>query len=176
MVRYITGDATQPIFPATHGTRIIAHVCNNVGRWGRGFVLALSERWPWLRKVYRSWYAKLPPERQVLNQTEFSLGGVQLVNVGYKMYVANLVAQSGIRPLGNQPPIRYDALQECLDWLGDFAEENFDKPSIHSPRIGCGLAGGEWSRVLEIIGDTIDRRGIQFLVYDLPGSKNFREA
>lgn len=40
---YLTGDATAP---GGTGTRIIAHVCNDIGHWGKGFVLAISKRWP----------------------------------------------------------------------------------------------------------------------------------
>ncbi|MBV8077676.1 MAG: Appr-1-p processing protein, partial [Planctomycetaceae bacterium] len=37
-IRYLRGDATQP--QAT-GPRIIAHLCNDQGGWGQGFVAAL---------------------------------------------------------------------------------------------------------------------------------------
>ena len=39
---YLKGDATKP---EGLGTKIIAHVCNDVGLWGKGFVLAVSKRW-----------------------------------------------------------------------------------------------------------------------------------
>ncbi len=41
-IKYITGDATNP---EADGLRIIVHVCNDIGGWGRGFVLALSNKW-----------------------------------------------------------------------------------------------------------------------------------
>lgn len=167
MVKYITGDATQPTSPTAQGNCVIAHVCNDIGKWGKGFVLAISSRWPWIRKEYIAWKSGLPPHPQVVGQTAFRLGGVQLVQVGPNLYVANLIAQHGIRQ-GSQPPIRYEALQECLDWLGNYAKEHLQNPSIHAPRLGCGLAGGKWETVLPIIeNSTITRRGIPFLVYNL---------
>jgi hypothetical protein len=42
-IDYRTGDATDPV---GEGARIICHVCNDIGGWGRGFVVALSKRWP----------------------------------------------------------------------------------------------------------------------------------
>ncbi|MEV6001124.1 Appr-1-p processing protein, partial [Streptomyces griseomycini] len=27
------------------GVKVIAHVCNDIGGWGKGFVLAVSRRW-----------------------------------------------------------------------------------------------------------------------------------
>mgnify|MGYP002351074259 FL=1 len=39
---YLKGDATKP---EGLGPRIIAHICNDVGLWGKGVVLAISKRW-----------------------------------------------------------------------------------------------------------------------------------
>jgi O-acetyl-ADP-ribose deacetylase (regulator of RNase III) len=38
--------------------------------------------------------------------------------------------------------------------------------SVHMPRIGCGLAGGEWSKVEPIIRETLSKAGIEVTVYD----------
>jgi hypothetical protein len=37
-IRNLTGDATRPI---GRGNKIIAHVCNDQGRRGKGFVMAI---------------------------------------------------------------------------------------------------------------------------------------
>jgi O-acetyl-ADP-ribose deacetylase (regulator of RNase III) len=42
-ISYLQGDATSP---QAKGNKIIAHICNDLGRWGKGFVLAISKRWP----------------------------------------------------------------------------------------------------------------------------------
>ncbi len=36
-ITYLTGDATQP---QSAGPKLIVHVCNDIGGWGRGFVVA----------------------------------------------------------------------------------------------------------------------------------------
>lgn len=41
-INYTTGDATQP---TGAGPKIIVHICNDIGGWGRGFVVAISNRW-----------------------------------------------------------------------------------------------------------------------------------
>jgi len=41
-INYVKGDATNP---ASIGNKIIAHVCNDIGGWGKGFVMAISKRW-----------------------------------------------------------------------------------------------------------------------------------
>ena len=51
-VVYLTGDATCP---QARGVKVIAHVCNDLGGWGKGFVLAISERWALPEAEYRAW-------------------------------------------------------------------------------------------------------------------------
>lgn len=53
MINYIVGDATDP---KVEGNKIIAHVCNDIGAWGRGFVLTLSRKFPEAERSYRRWY------------------------------------------------------------------------------------------------------------------------
>ena len=65
-IKYITGDATQPV---GEGNKIIVHVCNDVGGWGRGFVMALSKRWKEPEMKYREW----PRTRKTLNWEKFNL-------------------------------------------------------------------------------------------------------
>ncbi len=48
---YTTGDATAP---KGDGPKIIPHVCNDIGGWGSGFVLALSARWAAPEAAYRA--------------------------------------------------------------------------------------------------------------------------
>jgi hypothetical protein len=50
----LIGDATKP---EGAGVKIIAHVCNDIGAWGRGFVLALSKLSPAPERAFREWYA-----------------------------------------------------------------------------------------------------------------------
>ncbi|MQY33582.1 hypothetical protein SRB17_15430 [Streptomyces sp. RB17] len=38
--------------------------------------------------------------------------------------------------------------------------------SVHMPRIGCGLAGGTWSRKEPFITERLVKRGIEVTVYD----------
>ncbi|MBV9509840.1 MAG: Appr-1-p processing protein, partial [Caulobacteraceae bacterium] len=52
-ITYLKGDATQP---TGKGNKIIAHICNDLGGWGKGFVLALSKRWPQPEAAFRQWY------------------------------------------------------------------------------------------------------------------------
>lgn len=154
-IDYRTGDATQPI---GSDPKIIAHVCNDIGGWGRGFVMALSNRWPEPERKYREWYA----ERR---SNDFGLGAVQLVTVDNGLWVANMIGQRDVRRVDGVPPIRYDALAECLGRLAEHAVER--TASVHMPRIGAGLAGGDWERIEGIILEQLLPH-VSVTVYDLP--------
>ena len=153
-IQFLIGDATHPV---GDGNKIIAHVCNDVGKWGQGFVLAVSARW---RKPEAE-FLKLHARQSLI------LGAVQLVPVRKTIWVANMIAQRDVRFHDGVPPIRYDALLECLKQLGFHAHQL--RASLHMPRIGCGLAGGQWDKVEKLIKDWLP--GTRVYVYDLPGAR-----
>lgn len=161
IINYVTGDATQPIkVPAT-----IAHVCNDIGVWGGGFTGALSRRWRQPEEGYRQWSSRL-----FTTAVGFELGQVQIVEINDDISVANMIAQHriGIDPVTG-PPIRYDALAECLKTVNDWAE--YYEMTIHMPRIGCGIAGGRWNEVEPLIRKNCT---VPVYVYDLPRMRNAR--
>lgn len=154
LIHYTKGDATQP---QQEGNNIIVHVCNDIGGWGRGFVLALSRRWKEPEQQYRAWFA---------SQEDFALGNVQFVQVEAQLWVANLIGQRGIKSdQSGNPPLRYDALAQGLRKVADYASTI--SASVHMPRIGCGLASGRWEEVEPLITLHLIQNGISVTVYDL---------
>lgn len=120
--------------------------------------MALSRRWPEPEREYRRWYR----ERA---DNDFGLGAVQFVKVDDDLQVANMVAQHGLRPTVAGPPIRYEALDRCLNILADQAAK--DGATVHLPRIGAGLAGGDWGRIQEMIAAALSARFVRGTVYAL---------
>jgi len=155
-IDYRVGDATLPV---GDGPKVIVHVCNDRGGWGRGFVVALSRRWLEPERRYREWHAGRA-------DNDFALGAVQFVSVADGLWVANLVGQAGFRTENGRPPVRYDAIEWGLAAVADFARER--GASVHMPRIGCGLAGGRWEDVEPILLATLGAAGVPVTVYDLP--------
>jgi O-acetyl-ADP-ribose deacetylase (regulator of RNase III) len=153
-LNYIKGDATAPI---RTGNKIITHVCNDIGGWGRGFVLALSKRWSAPEREFKNWYK---------SGANFLLGEVIFVQVEKNTWVANMIGQHDIKPdkEGN-PPVRYEAIGKALSKVAEFATEI--KASVHMPRIGCGLAGGTWDKMEPVIIQELAEKGIPVMVYDL---------
>jgi|SRR5688572_4307678 len=153
-IEYVKGDATSP---SCEGNKIIVHVCNDIGGWGRGFVLAISAKWKDPEENYRSWY---------LSGINFGLGEAQFVKVESDIWVANLIGQRDIKPgKDGIPPIRYAAVAMALDKVADKTLEL--TASVHMPRIGCGLAGGTWDKMEEIVLEKLTNKGIEVTVYDL---------
>jgi len=151
----VRGDATSP---QAKGQKIIAHVCNDLGGWGKGFVVALSRRWPEPERDYRAWHRDRA-------HNDFGLGAVRLVRVRPDLRVANMIGQHGMRTGSKGPPIRYEAVQRCLWSVGDAALES--DASVHMPRIGCGLAGGKWERIEPLVRAALCERGVPVTVYDV---------
>lgn len=158
MIQYTIGDATKP---QGQGSKIIAHVCNNVGAWGRGFVLSLTKEHPESERAYRAWYQENSP----WDKKAFMLGEVQLVQTKPDVWVANMIGQHGILSReGEPPPVRYDAIRSCLQEV--FIDAKRLNATVHMPRIGCGLAGGEWNRIEKIVEETLVSQGVSVTVYD----------
>ncbi|MDT0264834.1 macro domain-containing protein [Streptomyces sp. DSM 44915] len=153
-LRIIPGDATDP---QAKGPKIIAHVCNDIGGWGKGFVLALSRRWPEPEREYRRWHRERAGN-------DFGLGAVGLVRVRPDVWVANMVGQRGIKTGSKGVPIRYEAVERCLGTVAEHAGTL--GASVHMPRIGCGLAGGKWERIEPLIERTLLARAVPTTVYD----------
>lgn len=148
MIQYFTGDATTPI---GDGPKIIAHITNNSGGWGRGFVLAVSRKWRQPEQCYRT-------------TEHHALGVCSLVWVGPELWVANLCAQDGYTSHDRPVAVDYGALGACLDALCDQALHH--EASVHCPRIGCGLGGGRWETVEALLTQRLVANGVPVTVYD----------
>lgn len=159
-ITYLEGDATRPI---GEGNKIICHICNNVGGWGAGFVLAISARWSAPEAAYRA-------------KDKYILGTADIIPVEHNkrnetIAVANMIAQHDISDKKVKgvkdeditvPPIRYGAVRLALSIVNDYAYKN--GYTLHMPRIGCGLAGGEWELIEVILKQVIS---VDTFVYDL---------
>ncbi len=150
MINYIVGDATEPI---GNGEKFIFHVVNDIGVWGAGFVKALSAKWPEPEKIYREAHP-------------YILGYCSLASIDLSLFVVNMVAQHGTISKSNPHPLKLDALADCFEAIKPYICYLGDSPSIHMPRIGCGLGGGSWDEVEPVIKKHLS--DFDVYVYDLP--------
>lgn len=146
-IHYVVGDATNP---QTEGNKIICHICNDIGAWGAGFVLAISKKWKQPEIAYR-------------NMKKRPLGHADFIRVTPDIMVANMIGLHDVKSDENgNPPIRYAAVRVALNTVNDMAYRTGS--TIHMPRIGCGLAGGQWSEIEKILKEVMT---VDVYVYDL---------
>ena len=155
-IHFIKGDATNPIDynDKREQIKLIVHICNDVNRFGKGFVAALAKKWP---QTKASFHAMTNP----------MLGDVDFCWIkDSELCVANMIAQHNIYCVYDKktrqkiPPIRYEALRSCLKRVSDevltlTAYHPNTEITVHMPRIGCGLAGGKWELVEPILKETV---------------------
>lgn len=162
-ITYVDGDASRP--DVTPGAiNVIVHVCNDVGGWGAGFVLALSREHPEVERAYRAWAQE--GEHQYATGP-FRLGEYQIAPTQKSgdLYVCNLIGQvaPGSR---KQAPVRYEAIRTALRRLAGVLATSERPAYIHAPRFGSGLAGGKWETIEQIIEDEVIAQGIPVTIYD----------
>jgi len=107
--------------------------------------------------------------------SSYDLGTVDYVTVEEDIAVCNMIGQestAGRNKHAALPPIRYVAIEYALRQivltynLAEIGGSNLF--SVHMPRIGSGLAGGNWKIIETIIEETLCKAGIDVTVYDLP--------
>ena len=169
-LNYVKGDATQPVGP--EGPKFIIHCCNDIGVWGAGFVLAISRRWPEPEEAYYAW------EKE---KNGLRLGHTQIVKVEENLWVVNMIGQRGVGwdpnhvwPHKRTPPIRYKAIRHALREV-EFETRQprhqglYKRVTVHCPRFGAGLAGGDWNVIEQLIREELVERGVHVTVYDFDG-------
>lgn len=149
-VIYKKGDATNP----QEQNVVIAHGCNNKGAWGAGFVIPLGNKYPAAKVGYHQWDHK-------------ELGSIQLIRVNPNVHVCNMVTQILGTMDGWLIPFRYQSFAECLIRLRQKMLQK-ELKTLVMPRVGAGLAGGNWQTIELIINKVFDKTDIRVIIYDRP--------
>ncbi|WP_223165596.1 hypothetical protein [Lentzea indica] len=74
-----------------------------------------------------------------------------------------MIGQHGLRRTAEGSPIRYHALESCLEKLAEHARQR--NATVHMPKIGGGLAGGDRDRIESIASRAL--AGVPTTVYVL---------
>jgi len=150
-IKYLIGDVTHPQVP---GPKIILHSCNDQGAWGRGVVLAISNRWSEPERAYRSWFQ---------SKVNWKPGAVQFVQVEPEIWIANMIGQHGLRSKANPKPAQLSAFESGFATVAETATKL--GASIHMPYIGTGLGGESWTNVVRLVDKVFE--GLEVFVYEL---------
>lgn len=141
-IQNIKGDATAPV--SGYDYVVIMHCCNDINRWGKGFVVPLGEKYPEAKKSFL--LDRNPP-----------LGKVSFIRSD-NVIIANIIGQHKIWKIDGVPPIRYEALEEGFKHVQRAVSKiqaSGKTVAVQFPLIGCGLAGGTWDVVSNLIESNI---------------------
>jgi len=138
MVNLVQGDLFKS------DADILAHGCNCRGGFGSGVAGIMAKRFPKARAYYL----------EKFEEEGWNLGDVQFVVVYGGRYIANCATQDAYYPRG-VCHADYDAIRKSMETVKKFAEEN-GKLTIAIPKIGAGLAGGDWNKILLILEEVFN--------------------
>lgn len=134
MINYIQGD----LFATD--CDIIAHGCNCKGGFGSGVAYTMAKKYPKAKEMYL----------EKFEDEGWKLGDVQFVMVVGGKTIANCATQYGYLPRGIQHA-NYPAIRRAMLQVKMFAQHH--GKSIAIPKIGAGLAGGNWDEIEGILRD-----------------------
>lgn len=114
--------------------QVIVHGCNCFNTMGAGIALQIRKKYP---AAYKEDCTTIAGDRHKLGKITFvETDGKTIVNA----YTQYEYSRRSIQ-------LDYLALAKCCQKIS----KRFKGKRIGMPRIGCGLAGGEWTKVLDII-------------------------
>jgi hypothetical protein len=174
----VKGDTCEPQRIDKDEIVVIPHCCNNEGKWGAGFVLALSKKWVEPEVYYKEFCKR--------NSGIPILGRTNIVTCEKTVIVANMIAQDGIISKDNPKPIKYKALVNCMADVAAFIQhyeviidyaadiQHCSKPPIriHCCRFGSERAGGTWNFIVELIDELWLSQCIDVIVYEYEPNKD----
>lgn len=120
-------------------------ICQQVNCFGgiKGLAAKISVKWPEVKEKYKTLaqYYKSNSEWDLL-------GRVQFVQINPNLIIANLFSQYDCGTESRK--VEYYALSQCLSKVNVRALS--EEMAVYIPyKMSCGLAGGDWNVVSEII-------------------------
>lgn len=148
-IKHIGGNILTA--PTRNEETIICHQVNCMGVMGAGLAKQVRDKWP----VVFSEYKKIcDPDK---------LGDFQMVQVAPQLYVANLFGQLSFGRDKRQT--NYAALGTALfRAMKEHTNATFRVPY----GLGCGLAGGNWATVLNLIEEAANAWNVNVEIWALP--------
>jgi len=133
---------------------ILGHGTNCSNGFGSGIAGQIAKKYPISKKLFHVAH----------KENIDTLGSALFCKTNRGKYIANLYTQQTCGYNGEKY-VSYDAIEKCLIGLKSYAENNNLKIGI--PKIGCGLGGGNWNVIHEIIKDVFQDYDVY--VYSLEG-------
>jgi O-acetyl-ADP-ribose deacetylase (regulator of RNase III) len=132
---------------------IIVHGCKCFCTMGAGIAKEIAMNFPEAYQVDRK---TVKGDRAKLGTC--SVAKVQTASSNFT--VINAYTQYDYRGSGDK--IDYGAVRSCMRWISD----NYGYARIGLPKIGAGLGGGDWSKILAIIKEELGNRDVTVVEYE----------
>jgi O-acetyl-ADP-ribose deacetylase (regulator of RNase III) len=129
---------------------LICHQVNCQGVMGAGLAYQIKKEYP--NKVFQEYL-------RFCNENNYDvMGQTQIIEVGTEHYIANLFGQYSY---GRGEQTNYNMLKQSLERAALFSvEENVTY--VYIPyRMGAGLAGGNWDKIVDIVLDVEEEFNIE---------------
>ena len=168
MLKYKVGDLI--VAAQTGEVSVIAHGCNCFNTMGSGIAPQIAQKWPEAKRI----------DALTVKGDVSKLGDFTMAPVSSTLHVYNLYSQynytgrrKGIMDLN------YDALRSSLKKMAFNVTQslifsslrtqgfNRDNLFIGLPKIGAGLAGGNWEIIEKIITEELVDQGFNVTIYVL---------
>jgi O-acetyl-ADP-ribose deacetylase (regulator of RNase III) len=122
---------------------VIAHGCNCFNVMGAGVALAIRNKYP---EVYKADLETVRGDRNKLGTFTKAQVEAEPIKIIYNLYTQYSMG-------GDKVHLDYQALETSFEAMIIDLKKNkaLRSPIVAIPRIGCGLAGGNWDVVKEII-------------------------
>ena len=118
---------------------VIAHGCNCFNALGNGIAGQIKRQFP----------AADEADKKTVRGAREKLGTCTTAVVG-ALTIVNAYTQFSWSKRG-APQVDYEAVRACMRWM----KQTYAGKRIGLPRIGAGLAGGDWGRIAAIIDEEL---------------------
>jgi len=140
--------------------KVIVHGCNCQGKMGAGVAKAIREKYPNVFKEYKMLCDHYSQDKKL----DSLLGRCQIVHCPDGKIVINTITQMNYGRQKGVVYVSYAALRTIFASLNEFSRRTNTK-EIAMPKIGAGLAGGDWAVIEKIIEEELT--DVQPVVYYL---------
>lgn len=153
---------------------VIGHGCNCFCNMGSGIAVPMKntfgcDKFPLEAPQYKGDKSKLGK----IDYQEFEVSQMSIYPVNYKgfstqelrnsLFVVNCYTQYFYgKGKGGGAPIDYDALRSCMREINFF----FPGKRIGLPKIGAGLAGGDWDKIKGIIQEELKDCQVTVIIFN----------
>lgn len=138
---------------------VLCHQVNCMGVMGGGIALSIKLLYPHVYNCYNSYCIQNKYSEYLLRQTQ-----IIPIDIDKHIYIANLFSQ--YRYGRDKCHTDYSALETCLSNVRHYCYENNLQMAVPN-KIGCGLAGGDWNIVKQLLIDMFETAPVDLFVCEL---------